>query len=450
MFGGQVVLIILNAWCLKMFLSGYGNLMASGYGFTKFFVATLCLIGFCKITFKLDSYMSSLGINLGRPTSGIGALGLLMAAGRVFSHVGKSGGTSEPVSAGNGSNTYAGEGIGNADAMAGAGPIPMTAGIMDDEVAGMASTENGFDDVTETPTDMDGQEDFGNMSESMDDGVLGELGAMQEDFDSENPDGLDGDMSGLDSEIPEMAGVDSDMAGLDGGNIENLESDSLVDDGTRENAANDNNDLFGNETGTVGDLASDYPVEEDLENDGGEGPEMDLENGSVGSGEMEGEAFGSASSSFGESEISSTEGASNTESTGNDVLGELSGTGIDTSEGANGLNTTAGITPEGNYAKSSQGADAFVGDGAHLKVLKHPMQCHKRKMICMEENLPPEICTLKKEFHRQKRKLEKKKVFEKKDIFKNFLKTDKSFARKRNQKEMTIQQKRIKRGDSDE
>ena len=44
MFGGQVVLIILNAWCLKMFLSGYGNMMASGYGFTKFFVATLCLV----------------------------------------------------------------------------------------------------------------------------------------------------------------------------------------------------------------------------------------------------------------------------------------------------------------------------------------------------------------------------------------------------------------------
>lgn len=29
MFGGQVVLVILNAWCMKMFLSGYGNMMAS-------------------------------------------------------------------------------------------------------------------------------------------------------------------------------------------------------------------------------------------------------------------------------------------------------------------------------------------------------------------------------------------------------------------------------------
>ena len=64
MFGGQVVLVILNAWCMKMFLSGYGNMMASSYGFTKFFAATLCLVGFCKITFKLDSYMASLGVNL--------------------------------------------------------------------------------------------------------------------------------------------------------------------------------------------------------------------------------------------------------------------------------------------------------------------------------------------------------------------------------------------------
>ena len=84
MFGGQVVLIILNAWCLKMFLSGYGNMMASGYGFTKFFVATLCLVGFCKITFKLDSYMAALGVNLGRPSPGMGALGAAMAAQRIF------------------------------------------------------------------------------------------------------------------------------------------------------------------------------------------------------------------------------------------------------------------------------------------------------------------------------------------------------------------------------
>ncbi|XBX07561.1 hypothetical protein QMP26_05190 [Enterocloster clostridioformis] len=92
MFGGQVVLIILDAWCLKVYLSGYGNMMASGYGFTKFFAATLCLVGFGKIVFKLDSYMASLGVNLGRTSPGMGGLGLMMMLGRVFSQFGGSAG----------------------------------------------------------------------------------------------------------------------------------------------------------------------------------------------------------------------------------------------------------------------------------------------------------------------------------------------------------------------
>lgn len=89
MFGGQVMLIILDAWCMKMFLSGYGNLMASSYGFTKFFAATMCLIGFCKITGKLDSYMGSLGVNLGRSGGGLSGLGALMMAGRLLHGGGK-------------------------------------------------------------------------------------------------------------------------------------------------------------------------------------------------------------------------------------------------------------------------------------------------------------------------------------------------------------------------
>lgn len=92
MFGGQVVLIILDAWCLKVYLSGYGNMMASGYGFTKFFAATLCLVGFGKIVFKLDSYMASLGVNLGRTSPGMGGLGVMMMLGRVFSQFGGSAG----------------------------------------------------------------------------------------------------------------------------------------------------------------------------------------------------------------------------------------------------------------------------------------------------------------------------------------------------------------------
>lgn len=70
MFGGQVIIVILDAWCLKMFLAGYGNLMASTYGFTKFFAANMCLIGFCKIAGKLDSYMASLGVSMGGAMAG--------------------------------------------------------------------------------------------------------------------------------------------------------------------------------------------------------------------------------------------------------------------------------------------------------------------------------------------------------------------------------------------
>ena len=125
MFGGQVVLIILNAWCLKMFLSGYGNMMASGYGFTKFFVATLCLVGFCKITFKLDSYMAALGVNLGRPSPGMGALGAAMAAQRIFSQAGRAFSGTDGSGNGTGSSTNMGS-TGTSNGFTGpAGPIPM-------------------------------------------------------------------------------------------------------------------------------------------------------------------------------------------------------------------------------------------------------------------------------------------------------------------------------------
>lgn len=125
MFGGQVVLIILNAWCLKMFLSGYGNMMASGYGFTKFFVATLCLVGFCKITFKLDSYMAALGVNLGRPSPGMGALGAAMAAQRIFSQAGRAFSGTDGSGNGTGSSTNMGN-LGSANGFTEpTGPIPM-------------------------------------------------------------------------------------------------------------------------------------------------------------------------------------------------------------------------------------------------------------------------------------------------------------------------------------
>lgn len=102
MFGGQVLVVLLDAWCVKMFLSAYGNLMASGYGFTRFFAATMCLIGFCKITAKLDSYMGSLGVNLGRIAGGMSGLGALLMAGRLLSGGGRMAGGKADGSGGQG------------------------------------------------------------------------------------------------------------------------------------------------------------------------------------------------------------------------------------------------------------------------------------------------------------------------------------------------------------
>ncbi len=124
MFGGQVLVVILDAWCVKMFLSAYGNMMASSYGFTKFFAANMCLIGFCKITAKLDSYMGSLGVNLGRIGGGMSGLGALLMAGRLMNFGGGRKGAAEgnhgghmnfgsgkTIPLGNGSPGFAGNGM---------------------------------------------------------------------------------------------------------------------------------------------------------------------------------------------------------------------------------------------------------------------------------------------------------------------------------------------------
>lgn len=132
MFGGQVLIVILDTWCLKMFLSGYGSLMASGYGFTKFFAATMCLIGFCKITAKLDSYMASLGVNLGRIGGGLSGMGALLMAGRLL-HTGggsKAGGGSTEKGA-----SHMAFGTGK--------PIPMGNGAADFGADGMSGIQKG-------------------------------------------------------------------------------------------------------------------------------------------------------------------------------------------------------------------------------------------------------------------------------------------------------------------
>ncbi len=63
-----------------------------------FFAATMCLIGFCKIAGKLDSYMASLGVSMGRTMGGLSGLGALMMAGRLLSGGGRGRGASTAAS----------------------------------------------------------------------------------------------------------------------------------------------------------------------------------------------------------------------------------------------------------------------------------------------------------------------------------------------------------------
>lgn len=269
MFGGQIVLIILNSWCLKMFLSGYGNLSASGYGFTKFFAATLCLVGFCKVTFKLDSYLSSLGVNLGRPTTGIGALGLMMAAGRILSHVGRGGGDS--VSGSNhtetGSQTVPTDGAEMADIAP--GPIPM--GFDGDSNAMCMDSENDFNGTSaEEMADMELADGNFDTMDNEQGGVLEEMGMT--------------DMSGL-----------SDASDFDAGGMSENGADGFVE-------SSDSTDMGAALTGegsVMSDLG-DYPVEEDeVGMEDSAEPDMNLEGNAIGSTEGNDIGIGSGMDTFG-------------------------------------------------------------------------------------------------------------------------------------------------------
>lgn len=109
MLGGQIFLLLMNAWCLKLFTTMVGVFIADPMGVGgNLFVWMLCAIGFLKVSQKIDSFMSSLGINVGhtggsmldaalvaaKGVSGIKRLGMMGGFGG-----GKSGGGS-PAGAG--------------------------------------------------------------------------------------------------------------------------------------------------------------------------------------------------------------------------------------------------------------------------------------------------------------------------------------------------------------
>lgn len=132
-FGGQIVLILLDGWGLKMFLAAYGNLLASRHGFTRFFVGCVCLVGFSKIMQKLDSYLASLGANLGRTNTGMSGVAAAVMAGRLAGQAGKAV-FGQAAAVGSGSPNGGREGF--------AGPQSESSGVVEEQPIPMQSEQD--------------------------------------------------------------------------------------------------------------------------------------------------------------------------------------------------------------------------------------------------------------------------------------------------------------------
>lgn len=67
MLGGQVLMIIMNVWCLRIFTSMFAGFIANPLSLENgnFLIWFLCAVAFLKISQKVDSFVQMLGINVG-------------------------------------------------------------------------------------------------------------------------------------------------------------------------------------------------------------------------------------------------------------------------------------------------------------------------------------------------------------------------------------------------
>lgn len=89
MLGGQIFMILMNVWCLRIFTSMFANFIANPLQLQngKFLIWFLCAVGFLKISQKIDTFMQMLGINVGR--TGSAMLGEAAIAMKGISAAGK-------------------------------------------------------------------------------------------------------------------------------------------------------------------------------------------------------------------------------------------------------------------------------------------------------------------------------------------------------------------------
>lgn len=340
MFGGQVVLIIMNAWCMKMFLSGYGNLMATGLGFTQFFIATLCLIGFCKIAYKLDSYMAALGVNLGRPSNGIGAMGLMMAASRLFSHA--SGAFSGMGSSSAENGTAPNNGEGDANMAEGNGPIPMSPGGVEPEEMNQTPVQETEAESTDAFTadagydEPDGQNDVLEEMGAAPEMDQGEVNTPEADafFESSGEQTVQSDKEGNpveddgESTMFTDAGMIENDEETDGNFTGTVEDESEPGTAYAENVEDnepipmgEGNDEWTGQAMENAEGVMDYPREDEEM----EMPEMDLDSGGMAEKDMDLEGVTNGSAGSGQSDGEHISGNSTQElhSDGQGILGEI-------------------------------------------------------------------------------------------------------------------------------
>ena len=244
MFGGQVVLIILDAWGLKLFLSGYGAILGSSYGFQKYFAACLCLVGFSKVIQKLDTYLASLGVSMGRSAGGMSGFTVAMLGGRMASRMGKgifgrgggSGGTGQSAGAGAGSGAgttaSASEGA-SAEAMMQSAPIPMGVDMPEQSNQESKMDMPNENDEMLNGMDMSGfDEDIGDVSgepDGFNDSIPeAEISEGMEEGGSENIGfGDEPDIGGFDGTDDENEGIAMD-SGTESSYSGEMESDNSV------------------------------------------------------------------------------------------------------------------------------------------------------------------------------------------------------------------------------
>ena len=277
MFGGQVVLIMLDAWGLKLFLSGYAGILASGYGFQKYFAACMCLVGFSKIIQKLDSYLASLGISMGRTYTGMSGMAVAMMAGRFLSRGSHSHGSHTAASG------YTAGGSGNAaggifSAENGAAGIPVPGSPIPMQPEGMESQGTGAETGSEDPEDAktgkgmpeDNQNPLGE-TETERDGIPADEDEMPEDemvdHEQEEPEEFgimpeedfvpteDGqEVPGMEEEKGEIPGMDENGGILSG---EMPDGEQLpIGSGDRNGSVPPEGTATAGETGTMGSALS--------------------------------------------------------------------------------------------------------------------------------------------------------------------------------------------------